>query len=226
MALGKQPLPEDPVARAAVERLARRFKVKKGQDDNAPMEPAIPLTDLLAPDEIRALRNGTPDQKRDIVASIPEDRMDDVVIAMRASDAQSVDGRHCRSSAAPYQLMLANQPQGVVFYDLAEAKLYRAILSNRQLSEEMADFWIQPLQRAYLDKGPDRFMVTSYDRDAIRPHVLGRFRDLLEATATSPAMMFYLDNWESVAPSTTAARKQKSKPASKRGARTKITRVS
>jgi uncharacterized protein (DUF1800 family) len=207
VALGKQPLPEDPVARAAVERLARRFKVKKGQDDNAPMEPAIPLTDLLAPDEIRALRNGTPDQKRDIVASIPEDRMDDVVIAMppqmRNQLMAAVDPPLRR------KLMLANQPQGVVFYDLAEAKLYRAILSNRQLSEEMADFWFNHFN-VYLDKGPDRFMVTSYDRDAIRPHVLGRFRDLLEATATSPAMMFYLDNWESVAPSTTAARKQKS----------------
>ena len=43
-------------------------------------------------------------------------------------------------------------------------------------------------------------MVPSYEREAIRPHVLGHFRDLLEATANSPAMLFYLDNWQSVAP--------------------------
>src|SRR6202023_302763 len=49
-------------------------------------------------------------------------------------------------------------------------------------------------------KGADRYMVTEYERDVIRPHVLGKFRDLLEATAKSPAMLFYLDNWQSVAP--------------------------
>ena len=52
----------------------------------------------------------------------------------------------------------------------------------------------------YFDKGADRFLVPTYEREAIRPHVLGKFRDLLEATATSPAMLFYLDNWQSVAP--------------------------
>jgi uncharacterized protein (DUF1800 family) len=87
----------------------------------------------------------------------------------------------------------------VVFYDLAEAKLYRAIYSNRQLSEELADFWFNHFN-IFIDKGADRFMIPAYERDAIRPYVLGHFRDLLEATATSPAMLFYLDNWQSVAP--------------------------
>jgi uncharacterized protein (DUF1800 family) len=50
----------------------------------------------------------------------------------------------------------------------------------------------------YLDKGADRILTSTYERDAIRPHVFGKFRDLLEATAESPAMLFYLDNWESV----------------------------
>jgi len=51
-----------------------------------------------------------------------------------------------------------------------------------------------------MDKGADRYLTTEYERDAIRPHVLGHFRDLLEATAKSPAMLFYLDNWQSVGP--------------------------
>jgi uncharacterized protein (DUF1800 family) len=80
-----------------------------------------------------------------------------------------------------------------------EAKLFRAILSTHQLEEEMVDFWYNHFN-VFLDKGADRFMVTSYERDIIRPRVFGKFRQLLEATASSPAMLFYLDNWQSVAP--------------------------
>jgi uncharacterized protein (DUF1800 family) len=97
-----------------------------------------------------------------------------------------------------HKLMQMNQPQQVVFSDLAEGKLYRAVYSNRQLEEVLADFWFNHFN-VYLDKGSDRFMVPTYERVAIRPHVLGKFRDLLEATASSPAMLFYLDNWQSVA---------------------------
>ncbi|HEV1284477.1 MAG TPA: DUF1800 domain-containing protein, partial [Bryobacteraceae bacterium] len=67
------------------------------------------------------------------------------------------------------------------------------------LQEQLVDFWYNHFN-VFLDKGNDRFMVPSYERDAIRPHVLGHFRELLESTATAPAMLFYLDNWQSVAP--------------------------
>src|SRR5207249_3794371 len=60
------------------------------------------------------------------------------------------------------------------------------------------DFWFNHCN-VDARKGPDRFMLTEYEREAIRPHVLGRFRDLLESTARSPAMLFYLDNWMSAA---------------------------
>src|SRR5215471_17707482 len=82
---------------------------------------------------------------------------------------------------------------------LTESKLLRAIYSNRQLEEVLTDFWFNHFN-VYLDKGADRFLVTGYERDAIRPHVLGKFKDLLTATAKSPAMLFYLDNWQSVGP--------------------------
>ncbi len=95
------------------------------------------------------------------------------------------------------KLVADNAPQQVIPYDLNEAKLYRAIYSNRQLEEQMVDFWFNHFN-VYLDKGADRILVTSYERDAIRPHVFGKFRDLLEATAQNPAMLFYLDNWQSV----------------------------
>jgi uncharacterized protein (DUF1800 family) len=95
------------------------------------------------------------------------------------------------------KLVADKAPQQAVAYDLNEAKLYRAIYSNRQLEEQMADFWFNHFN-VYIDKGADRIFTSTYERDAIRPHVFGKFRDLLEATAQSPAMLFYLDNWQSV----------------------------
>jgi uncharacterized protein (DUF1800 family) len=95
------------------------------------------------------------------------------------------------------------QPQAVLG-ELAEAKLLRAIYSNRQLDEVMTDFWFNHFN-VFIGKGPDRYMVNAYERDVIRPHALGKFKDILEATAKSPAMLFYLDNWQSVGPNSELA---------------------
>src|SRR5207237_695009 len=75
----------------------------------------------------------------------------------------------------------------------------RAALSERQLYEVMVDFWTNHFN-VYFAKGADRFLTPDYIEHTIRPHAMGRFEDLLIATAQSPAMLFYLDNWESVAP--------------------------
>src|SRR5207237_10309111 len=77
--------------------------------------------------------------------------------------------------------------------------ILRAIYSERQLQESMVDFWTNHFN-VFAGKGADRWLLVSYDRDTIRPHTLGRFADLLVATAESPAMMFYLDNFQSVSP--------------------------
>jgi uncharacterized protein (DUF1800 family) len=87
----------------------------------------------------------------------------------------------------------------VVILELQQARLLRAIYSRRQLYEVMADFWSNHFN-IFAAKGADRWLVTSYDRDAIRPHALGKFKDLLRATAQSPAMLYYLDNWLSASP--------------------------
>jgi len=63
----------------------------------------------------------------------------------------------------------------------------------------MVDFWYNHFN-VFAAKGADRWLITSYERDAIRPHAMGKFRDLLEATAKSPAMLFFLDNWLSADP--------------------------
>ena len=106
------------------------------------------------------------------------------------------------------RIEMANGPQQMVARDLSEGKLLRAVYSNRQLDEVLTDFWFNHFN-VFLDKGADRYLVTEYERDVIRPHVLGKFHDLLEATAKSPAMLFYLDNWQSVGPDAPQARGKK-----------------
>jgi uncharacterized protein (DUF1800 family) len=98
--------------------------------------------------------------------------------------ARVPDGLHAR----------ANTP----VVELSEQKVLRAVYSDRQLEEVLTDFWFNHFN-VDARKGPERFMLTEYERETIRPRVLGRFRDLLGATARSPAMLFYLDNWMSVA---------------------------
>jgi len=92
----------------------------------------------------------------------------------------------------------SRRPQRVV-QELAMAKVTRAIYSERQLQQVMDDFWFNHFN-VYAQKGEVKWYLTSYERDAIQPHTLGKFRDLVEATAKSPAMLFYLDNFLSADP--------------------------
>ena len=93
------------------------------------------------------------------------------------------------------QAQAARRPAGQ-FQELA---VTRAALSERQVYEVMVDFWTNHFN-VYAGKGADRFLTPDYIEHTIRPNAMGRFSDLLIATAESPAMLFYLDNWESVAP--------------------------
>ena len=97
-----------------------------------------------------------------------------------------------------------NAPRFIIL-ELQQSRLLRAVHSRRQLYELMVDFWSNHFN-VFAAKGADRWLMTSYDRDTIRPRALGKFRDLLLATARSPAMLFYLDNWLSVSPHAPAAR--------------------
>jgi len=87
--------------------------------------------------------------------------------------------------------------------ELQASRILRAVYSERQLQEVMVDFWTNHFN-VFASKGADKWFLTSYDRDTIRPRSLGKFRDLLGATAESPAMLFYLDNFQSVGPNTRA----------------------
>lgn len=83
--------------------------------------------------------------------------------------------------------------------ELQMSRILRAVYSERQLQEVLADFWTNHFN-VFAGKGADRWLLTSFDRDTIRPHTMGKFYDLLKATAESPAMLFYLDNFQSVSP--------------------------
>ncbi len=83
--------------------------------------------------------------------------------------------------------------------ELQQAAVVRATLSQRQLHEVMVDFWTNHFN-VFLGKGADRFLLPDYLEHTIRPNAMGKFEDLLIATAHSPAMLFYLDNVQSVAP--------------------------
>src|SRR5215467_10950171 len=112
-----------------------------------------------------------------------------------------------RQQAGQQEMMGQQQMQGprTVILELQQARLLRSVYSRRQLYEIMVDFWTNHFN-VFSAKGADRWLTTAYDRDTIRPHALGRFRDLLLATAQSAAMLFYLDNWLSADPNAPAAR--------------------
>jgi uncharacterized protein (DUF1800 family) len=216
---GQIPFPTDPDRKLMLTRLVARYEKRQGQGvanaDTNPNAPAsqnlnLPdlkeLSELLSPTEIRSLRQGTPQQRLAAFQALGRDKQDDVIGALPLTARQGlfvVAGPELRR-----RIELAQGPQQVVARDLAEGKLLRAVYSNRQLDEVLADFWYNHFN-VYLDKGADRYLVTEYERDAIRPHVLGKFKDLLEATAKSPAMLFYLDNWQSVGPDSPQLRGRK-----------------
>jgi uncharacterized protein (DUF1800 family) len=126
---------------------------------------------------------------------------------LRPADAMAKPAEPQNSSAAPKPTPPPKNPQMVVT-ELQRAKLLRAVYSERQLYEMMVDFWENHFS-IFANKDDDRYLLTGYDRETIRPFTMGRFRDLLGATAHSPAMLFYLDNWRSSVPRPYAATKDK-----------------
>jgi uncharacterized protein (DUF1800 family) len=97
------------------------------------------------------------------------------------------------------ELRAARQKEQQVLQDLMQARVVRAVSSEKQLEEVLVDFWFNHFN-VFAGKGQVRVYLTEYEREAIRPYVLGSFRDMLGAVAESPAMLFYLDNFQSVDP--------------------------
>jgi uncharacterized protein (DUF1800 family) len=158
------------------------------------------LNDLLNTDQINAAKSGNIDQLAALFAYL--DPAKRPIVASLLPGQSLAEMRELRREGQRQRT-----PRQVASEDLKEAKVFRAIYSNRQLEEVLVDFWFNHFN---VDVGKNvaqvpnlvHLLIGSYERDAIRPHVLGHFRDLLLATARHPAMLYYLDNWESVAPGT------------------------
>ena len=211
MVNGQVPFPTDPDRKLMLTRLVAKYEEKQAAANGGnPQNPQIGdikrMNELLTPQQIRTLRQGAPKEKVAAFEALPKEKQDEVIASMPPGVRQSLFA--AASPELRRRIELANGPQQIVARDLAEGKLLRAVYGNKQLEEVLTDFWFNHFN-IYLDKGADRYLVTEYERDVIRPHVLGKFKDLLEATAKSPAMLFYLDNWQSVGPDSPQVRGKK-----------------
>jgi uncharacterized protein (DUF1800 family) len=143
-----------------------------------------PLYELLTPEQARDLQRGTNDEKLAVLTSMNREKR---TLLFRSLPPNTVPDEFRREALA------ASNPRQAVAAELIEAKLQRAVYSPRQLEEVLVDFWFNHFN-VFSGKGAVGMLLTSYERDAIRPFVLGRFRDMVLATARHPAMLFYLDN--------------------------------
>jgi uncharacterized protein (DUF1800 family) len=148
------------------------------------------LNDLLSPDEVRTATRGTPEERSALFKSLNPEKLQKVAAAL-PPDALAGQAELRRAAN------MTRFPQQNIGADLREGKLFRAIYSRRQLEEVLTDFWFNHFN-VFDGKERDVTLLASYERDAIRPHVLGKFKDLLLATARHPAMLTYLDNWQSM----------------------------
>jgi uncharacterized protein (DUF1800 family) len=219
---GKEPLPRNPERRAIYEAQLVRYRErqeKKAADTGQANENDMAMTQ--APDAL------TDEQRSDLLEKPGDERLQallaltpEVQVAFLESlkgpaRAEFLDGM----PMAQRETVIALQnPQQVVASELMQAKILRATYSERQLQEVMTDFWMNHFN-VFIGKGADRYELTSYEHDVIRARALGKFEDLLVATAQSPAMLFYLDNWLSVGPDSNFAlgiRRQPNRPYARR----------
>ena len=128
------------------------------------------------------------------LAALPTQRFSSAELYNFYPPGQVVEQRVKAKNSPP----VYGRPQQLLV-EMVQQKLVRAVSTNRQLQEVMTDFWFNHFN-IFANKEADLWLVTSYERDVIRPRALGKFSDLLLAVAESPAMLFYLDNWLSTAP--------------------------
>ena len=153
---------------------------------------------------------------------IPDDRVASMLAGFETlglSSSEMADRYYSRPGQQPAD-QTTRREANIPLMELSQQKVLRAAYSERQLEEVLVDFWFNHFN-VFSGKGQfARFYMTEYEREAIRPHVLGRFRDMLGATAGSPAMLWYLDNWMSAAaPGAAAAPPQRRRRGAMRPAR-------
>ena len=220
---GKIAMPSDPYRRAVYVAAVDRVQEKKEQKqaasaaaDNTASKPVDNATASIQPAELtqrQLARKEAHSAVDDLILLTPNVRMQRILALPVAEQHDLLAGiaypkrQALLAGLTPEQretVIALNHPEAVIDGELQAGKLLRAVYSDRQLEEVLTDFWFNHFN-IFVGKGADRYLVTSYERDVIRPHVLGKFKDMLIATAQSPAMLFYLDNWQSEGPDSDAA---------------------
>ncbi len=215
---GKMAMPTDSSKRAIYEARLEAYRDKRDNkaagNDKAAGTDAPPKDQETASDspamreDIRRQRAEARTEAARLAALSPNDKfnailkMDPESRRVMLRGIRDEDPQQLLNGLSPEQretLLALVNPTQVVTNELVSSKILRSAYSERQLEEVMTDFWFNHFN-VFIGKGPDRYMITSYERDVIRKHALGRFSDLLLATAKSPAMLFYLDNFQSVGP--------------------------
>ena len=176
------PVPELKQQAERARQIQNEVRQREIQEQQRRLRP--PLYELLTPEQARDLQMGTTEEKMAVLNSFDREKR---TLIFRSLPPQQVPDAFKREA------LVASNPRQAVMGELIEAKLQRAVYSPRQLEEVLVDFWFNHFN-VFQGKGNVSLMLTSYERDAIRPFVLGRFRDMLLATARHPAMLFYLDN--------------------------------
>ncbi len=153
-------------------------------------------------DTVRII-NLPPDQRMQRILAMPPEEL----IAFRRSlSAAELAAAGVGLSAEQKEILasLAGSPR-MIGGELLQSRIIRDIYSERQLEAVMTDFWLNHFN-VYVKKNQNEpYLLPAYERDVIRPNALGKFEDLLVATAKSPAMLMYLDNWQSIGPGSQAA---------------------
>jgi len=208
IAQGKESFPSDRVKRAIYEAQLDRYEEKQERkqevqgDAKADSITSIPpQSPALPDDQMTSLWSMEPNPRFQAVLAMSGQQRELLISSLKNQLHEFTDGMTPRQRETMEAL---RNPQQVVTEELVDSKLLRAIYSERQLQEVMTDFWFNHFN-VFIGKGADRYLLTSYERDVIRPHAFGKFEDLLVATAQSPAMLFYLDNWLSVGPNSDVA---------------------
>lgn len=158
-------------------------------------------------------RNGTPERAGSSdTGAMASDSND----AKNSDESKNADRSEYRRALREYYIQHNLRPPQQLAQELQASRILRAVYSERQLQEVMVDFWTNHFN-VFAGKGADRWFLVSYDRDTIRPHTFGKFKDLLIATAQSPAMLFYLDNFQSVSPDAPQAGNRQDRGQQQRG---------
>lgn len=219
---GRVSIPQDGILHAIYENQMARIQARQlGQAPASPNmaagnDAAPPPIDVMAPeaatDSTQALHPGAildlpPAQRVSALAQMSQPELDSFIRGLRP-----VDRVRLEDGLTPDQKQIIGaleNPERTVVAELIGERLARDIYSNAQLQEVMTDFWLNHFN-IYLRKNETMpYYLVSYERDTIRPHALGKFEDLLEATAHSAAMLFYLDNASSLGPDSPAAKRAK-----------------